>query len=63
MIKREGKVYDRVAALLREAGREDLRGLAVATLGRGTDHLVVLNDDVIGEYNHRSGRLFLYDLT
>lgn len=62
MIRKEGKVFRDVFMLLRRAGMIDLRGLAIATLGRGPDHLVVINDTVIGEYNHVSGRLFLYEI-
>lgn len=61
MIKKEGKTFERVEELLREAGRLDLRGLEVATLSRGSDHLVILKGETIGEYNHISGRLTLYE--
>ena len=60
MIRNDGKVFNRVEELLREAGRLDLSGLEVATLSRGPDHLVILNGETIGEYNHRSDRLHLY---
>jgi hypothetical protein len=63
MTRKEGRVFNRVEELLREAGRLDLRGLEVATLSRGPDHLVVLKGETIGEYNHVSDRLYLYDLT
>lgn len=60
MTKKEGKTYTRVLGLLRARGVKP-EGLEIATLGRGTDHLVLLNGETIGEYNHMSGRLFLYD--
>lgn len=59
MKKKSGKVYDRVAELLRARG-VDSTTLEIATQGRGTDHLVLLRDEIIGEYNHRSKRLALY---
>ena len=37
------------------------RGLEIGTLGRGPDHLVILNGETIGEYNHPSKRLHLYE--
>ena len=58
---KEGRVFVRVEELLHEVGLLDTTGLEVATLSRGTDHLVVINGDVIGEYNHRADRLLLYD--
>jgi hypothetical protein len=60
MAKREGKTYTTVAGLLRVRG-VDPNGLEIATLGRGTDHLVLLNGETVGEYNHASKRLFLYE--
>ena len=59
MIKTEGKVYTEVVRLLRAEGVEPIK-IAVATLGRGSDHLVLQNGETIGEYNHRSRRLTLY---
>ena len=60
MTKKEGKTYTAVADLLRARGVNP-ECLEIATLGRGTDHLVLLNSETIGEYNHVSGRLFLYN--
>jgi hypothetical protein len=60
MTHTEGKVFRRVEELLRDLGRLDLRGLQVATLTRGTYHLVILNGETIGEYNHISDELSLY---
>ena len=55
-----GKVYERVAELLRELGRLNLRSLEVTTLYRGSDHLVILDGETVGEYNHISDNLRLY---
>lgn len=60
MRKTEGKIFRRVSELLTELGRLDLGGLEVATLTRGTDHIVLLNGETIGEYNHKSDTLILY---
>lgn len=60
MVKKEGKTYTAVADLLKTRG-VDPEGLEIATLGRGSDHLILLNGETIGEYNHRSRQLFLYD--
>lgn len=57
--KGEGKVWDNVAAELHARGI-DTSTLKIATLWRGSDHLVILNDEVEGEYNHRSRKLLLY---
>lgn len=59
MIKNTGKVHARAAEHLARLG-VDTSTLQVATLGRGTDHLVLLNGETIGEYNHVSGHLVLY---
>ena len=59
MIKTEGRVFDAVADMLRALGL-DPQGLEVASLGRGTDHLILLDGETVGEYNHRSARLLLY---
>ena len=58
-IKKEGAVYEAVAALLRCRGINP-KNLAIATLGRGPDHLVLLEGDPVGEYNHKARRLHLY---
>lgn len=62
MVKKEGRVHQRVAALLRSRG-VDPKELEVATLSRGPDHLVILNGETIGEYNHVSRKLWLYSDT
>lgn len=59
MIKKEGTTYQSVAELLRSRGM-DPEGLEVATLSRGPDHLVILDGETVGEYNHRSKCLVLY---
>lgn len=59
MIRKSGKVFDDVAKLLKEQGL-DVSTLEVAALGPGTDRLVLLNGEVVGDYNHRSKSLFLY---
>lgn len=59
MIKTEGKTYEAVKAILKAEGLE-AGDLAVATLGPGTDHLVLLDGETVGEYNHRSKKLLLY---
>lgn len=58
MVKKEGKVYCHVARLLQAKGY-DTKTLAIATMGPGPYHMVVLHDRVIGEYNHRSRQLSL----
>lgn len=62
MRKKSGRVWDQVAQGLKRAGK-DVSSLEIATLSRGADHLVILNDEVVGEYNHVSKRLFLYPNT
>ena len=59
MIKNTGKVHALVAGHLTRLG-VDTSTLQVATLSRGPDHLVLLNGETIGEYNHVSGHLVLY---
>lgn len=61
MIRKDGKVYDRVKELLLEAGYTDLDGLAVFTTNRGPYHTVIINDEAVGEFCHVSGELSLYD--
>ncbi len=59
MIKDKGKVHDEVAELLRLRGI-DTKGLKIATLGRGTDHLVLIDEETVGEYNYRSKKMTIY---
>lgn len=58
MVRKDGKVYSTVAKLLRAKGY-DTKTLAIATMGPGPYHMVVLHDRVIGGYNHRSRQLSL----
>ncbi len=59
MIKETGKTYTQVAKLLKERGF-GTEGLKIATLGRGQHHLVLIGDETVGEYNHRTDKLTLY---
>ena len=59
MIRKEGKVFDSVRARLRARGI-DTEGLEVYCTNRGSYHYVILNGENIGEYNHISKRLTLY---
>ena len=60
MIKKSGKAYDYVLAELKARGVQGLADLGIATLGRGTDHLIVIGEDVVGAYNHKSKAVYLY---
>lgn len=60
MTKKEGKVFDAVFVALKQRGINP-EGLEIATLWRGPDHLVILNDETVGEYNHVSKKLSLYE--
>lgn len=60
MVKNSGRVHDEVVEKLR--GMElDCSDIKVATFSRGPDHIVVSGEDTIGEYNHISKRLVLYN--
>lgn len=59
MIKETGKAHDEVAELLRLRGI-DVKGLKIVSGGRGPYHLVVINDEVIGEYNHSTKKLSIH---
>lgn len=59
MIKDKGKVHTQVADLLRLRGIET-EGLKIVSGGRGPYHLVVINDKVIGEYNHSTKKLSIH---
>lgn len=59
MTKTEGRVYTEVAEMLQAKGL-GTDTLEVATLGRGPDHLIILNGETFGEYNHTSKKLVLY---
>lgn len=60
MRKKEGGVYKAVDALLKEQGVLDTSSLEIATLGRGTQHLIILKGETVGEYNHRSEQMIIY---
>lgn len=59
MIKKEGRTHSAVAEELQLSG-EEIDQLEIATLSRGTSHLVILRGETIGEYNHKSKKLALY---
>lgn len=59
MVKKSGKVHEEVSKLLQDKG-VDTRTLEVATFSRGSDHVIILNGEPVGEYNHKSRRLFTY---
>lgn len=59
MIKEKGKVHDEVAELLRLRGI-DTKGMRTVSGGRGPYHLIVVNDEVIGEYNHSTKKLSIH---
>jgi hypothetical protein len=63
VIKKSHKMQGDIIKKLRARGRGALNAEAmrVATLGRGADHLVLLGETLIGEYNHLTKRLTLYD--
>lgn len=60
MIREDGKVFNAVLDLLIARGVEPFQ-IMIATLGRGTDHLVLKEGNIIGTYNHRSRELILYE--
>ena len=59
MTKKRGRVHDSVAQMLQAEG-VDTSTLEVATLSRGPDHLIILNGETFGEYNHVSRQLVKY---
>jgi hypothetical protein len=59
VLKDKGKVYTQVAELLRLRGI-DTKGMRIFSGGRGPYHLVVINDEVIGEYNHNTKKLSIH---
>lgn len=59
MIKTEGKMHAEIVERLNAEGLKSDK-IAVATICRGTDHLIILGDETIGEYNHKSKKLTLY---
>lgn len=61
MTKAEGKLHAEIVKRLEAVGVES-SDIAVATLGRGPDHLILVDGETIGEYNHISKRLYLYEL-
>lgn len=60
MVRKEGKVYEAVIEALRARGAR-VDGVSVATGNRGPYHLILQDDEIIGEYNHVSHRVFLYE--
>lgn len=60
---RRSKMLDDIIKKLKERGLDlpNSNALEVATLSRGTDHLVLLNRETIGEYNHKSKQLIVYE--
>lgn len=58
-VRTEGKTHTSVVEKLRAEGVK-CDNVAVATLGPGVDHLVLSDGETIGEYNHRSKKLYLY---
>ena len=57
--KTSGKVYNRVAKHLKEKGIS-FNTLQIYTLGRGTNHIFTVDDEPIGEYNHKSDRCIIW---
>ena len=58
MIKTKGAVWEQVNELLMDKGI-DTTTLKIASFGRGTYHEVVIDDSIIGGYDHKSKRLTL----
>ena len=61
-IKKEGKLQREIVERLEAEGLK-LDNIAVATIGRGSDHLILQDGETIGEYNHLSKRLLIYENT
>lgn len=59
MLKTDGKLHAAIVERLRAEGLATNK-VEVATLGRGPDHLILLDGVTIGEYNHKSKKLMLY---
>lgn len=59
MIKVEGKLHAEIVERLKAEGVET-SNIAVATLSRGTDHLILSGEETIGEYNSKSKKMILY---
>lgn len=60
-IKKSGKCYNYVKNALRRIGIGGLESLQISTPTRGVDHLIMIGDEVIGEYNQVARRIILYD--
>jgi hypothetical protein len=56
---REGKVHDAVREALKERGIAE-GDIEIVTFYRGPEHLVILNGETIGDYNHVTRDLRLY---
>ena len=53
MVKTKGKVFEAVRELLQQMG-VPTDTLRIVSFGRGTYHDIVLHDQVVGSYEHRS---------
>lgn len=60
MIRTDGKLHSVVVERLSAEGL-NTDHVAVATIGRGSDHLILRGDETIGEYNHVSKKLTIYE--
>ena len=60
MIRKDGKVYEAVIEALKDRGIKT-EDVAVASLAPGSEHMILLNGEIIGEYNHINRRIFLYE--
>lgn len=58
-IRTDGKVYYLVKSQLMQMGI-DTSTLAVISFGRGTYHDIILNDRIVGSYNHIDKMLRLH---
>ena len=59
MENRRGKCFQDVSKFLKRGGVQGDE-LEIRTLGRGTDHIIILRGNVIGEYNHVSRIIGIY---
>ena len=58
-VKTEGKLHAEIVERLKVEG-VDATNVAVATLSRGTDHLILSGEEFIGEYNRKSKKIIIY---
>lgn len=61
-IKKEGKLHVEIVERLKAEGLSS-GCVEVATISRGSDHLIIQDGETIGEYNHVSKRLLIYKNT